>query len=163
MARVCHIVLVCEGWRDSKFARSFLESSGNWSIIVKPNQRGSGHDWVKRTFVEEVAKLIRFPEGRGVLGLLDEDGVSGRENEIAEALRGQNLGPHSASEGRCLLLPTRNLETWLYWLKCHQSGARVSIDEITDFKRRPPAGIARIDNRDCRSAGEHLYTLDHTQ
>ena len=29
MARVCNIVLVCEGWRDSAFARGFLDSSGN--------------------------------------------------------------------------------------------------------------------------------------
>jgi hypothetical protein len=165
MAKVCNIVLVCEGKRDSAFARGFLERSGNWRILDRRNQRGSGHGWVRSQFVEEVAALTRFSEGWGVLGLLDEDGqgASARENEIEDALRVQNLGSLSASEGRCLLLPTRNLETWLYWLKSHQSGAIASIDETSDFKRQPPIGIARIGDRDCRPVGQYLHTLDHTQ
>jgi hypothetical protein len=163
MARVCNIILVCEGWRDSAFARGFLESSGNRKIYPKVNPRGSGHGWVKNQFVEEVANLTRFSEGRGVLGLLDEDGVSERERDIAGVLRDRNLGLLSASDGRCLLLPTRNLETWLYWLKSHQNGTIVSIDETTDFKKQPPTGVARIDDVDCRPAGEHLHTLDHTR
>ncbi len=165
MPRVCNIVLVCEGWRDSAFARGFLESSGNRRITLKTNPRGSGHDWVKSQFVEEVANMKRFSEGRGVLGLLDEDGqgVSERKRDIADALRGRNLGSFLASEGRCLLLPARNLETWLYWLKSCQSRMLVSIDETTNFKRQPPTGMARIADRDCRPAGEYLHTLDHTQ
>jgi hypothetical protein len=163
MARVCNIILVCEGRRDSAFARGFLETSGNRRIYDRRNSRGSGHGWVKTQFVEEVANLTRFSEGRGVLGLLDEDGASGRENEIAETLKERNLGSLSASDGRCLLLPTRNLETWLYWLKSHQRGTLVSIDEITNFKRQPPNGVTRIDDKDCRPAGEYLHSLDHTQ
>jgi hypothetical protein len=165
MARVCNIVLVCEGWRDSAFARGFLETSGSRRIHEKRNPRGSGHDWVKTQFVEEVASLARFSEGRGVLGLLDEDGqgASVWENEIEEALRARKLGSLSATDGRCLLLPTRNLETWLYWLKLRQNGTNVQIDETTNYNQKPPTGAARIDNRDCRPAGEHLYTLDHTQ
>src|SRR5208282_5926048 len=144
MARVCNIVLVCEGWRDSAFARGFLETSGNRKIHERRNPRGSGHGWVKSQFVVEVANLTRFSEGRGVLGLLDEDGqgVSKREEDIAGALKTRNLGPIAANDGRCLLLPTRNLETWLYWLKSHQSGTLVSIDETTNFKRQPPTGLA---------------------
>ncbi|HUD48325.1 MAG TPA: hypothetical protein VMR33_15945 [Candidatus Baltobacteraceae bacterium] len=163
MPRVCNIILVCEGRRDSAFARGFLETSGNRRIYDSRNSGGSGHGWVKIQFVEEVANLARFSEGRGVLGLLDEDGVSGRENEIAAALRERNLGSLSASDGRCLLLPTRNLETWLYWLRSHQHGTLVPIDEVTDFKRQAPNGIAHIDDKDCRPAGEYLYSLDHTQ
>jgi len=167
MPRTCNIVLVCEGWQDSAFARGFLRMAGNLKILDRTNPRGSGcgHDWVRTQFVEEVANLTRFSEGRGVLGLLDEDGqrASERENEVADVLRKRNLGSCSATEGRCLLVPTRNLETWLYWLKSHQVGSVVSIDETTDFKRQPPAGVARIDNRDCRPAGEFLHTLDHTR
>jgi 5S rRNA maturation endonuclease (ribonuclease M5) len=165
MARVCNIVLVCEGKRDSSFARGFLERSGNWRILDRRTQRGSGHGWVRSQFVKEVAALVRFSEGRGVLGLLDEDGqgASVREKEIEDALRAQNLGSLSASEGRCLLLPTRNLETWLYWLKGRQSETIVSIDEKTDFKRRSPIGIAPIDDWDCRPVGQYFHTLDHTR
>ncbi len=163
MARVCNIVLVCEGWRDSAFARGFLETSGNRRIAVRTNPGGSGYGWVKTQFVEEVDRLARFSEGRGVLGLLDEDGVPGRQKAIADALNERHLGALSASTGRCLLLPTRNLETWLYWLRCRQKGIAVSIDETKDFKRQPPDGVARIEDSDCRSAGQYLHTLDHTQ
>jgi hypothetical protein len=165
MAKVCKIVLVCEGRRDSAFARGFLERSGNWRILDRRNQRGSGHSWVRTQFVEEVATLARFAEGWGVLGLLDEDGQGplARENEIEDDLRARKLGPLSAGEGRCLLLPTRNLETWLYWLKSRQNGAVVSLNETTDFKKQSPIGIAHIEDRDCRPAGEYLHTLDHTQ
>jgi hypothetical protein len=165
MARVCNIILVCEGWRDSVFARGFLEASGNRRIHERRNSRGSGHGWVKSQFVAEVASLTRFSEGWGVLGLLDEDGqgASAREKEIEEVLRTQKLDSLSAKDGRCLLLPTRNLETWLYWLKSHQNKTTVSIDEITDYKKQPPTGVMRIENQDCRPAGEYLHTLDHTQ
>jgi hypothetical protein len=165
MARICNIILVCEGWRDSAFARGFLESSGSRRVHEKRNPRGSGHDWVKTQFVEESAGLARFSEGRGVLGLLDEDGqgASVRESEIEEALRNQNLGSLSPSDGRCLLLPTRNLETWLYWLKSHQNGTAVSIDEASNYKKQPPTGSARVEDRDCRPAGVYLHTLNHTQ
>jgi hypothetical protein len=163
MARVCNIVLVCEGWRDSAFARGFLQMSGNWRIAVRTNPGGSGYGWVRTQFVEEVYAVTRFSEGRGVLGLLDEDGIPGRHQSIADALKERQLGALSANDGRCLLLPTRNLETWLYWLRCRQKRITVSIDESRDFKRRPPDGVAPIENSDCRPAGQYLHTLDHTQ
>ena len=168
MSRVCKIVLVCEGWRDSAFARGFLAAAGidGRTIEPKTNPGGSGHDWVRTQFVAEVATLARFSEGRGVLGLLDEDGegVTVREREIADQLKARGLPSLAAREGRCLLLPTRNLETWLYWLTAQCSGSSLSVDETTDYKKAgPPAGASRIRNEHCRPAGEYLHTLNHTQ
>jgi hypothetical protein len=168
MSRVCRIVLVCEGWRDSAFARGFLTAAGidGRTIEPKTNPGGSGHDWVKTQFVAEATNLVRFSEGRGVLGLLDEDGqgVVVREQEIADQLKARGLPPLAANNGRCLLLPTRNIETWLYWLTAQRSGSLLSVDENTDYKRAgPPAGASRITNENCRPAGEFLHTLNHTQ
>jgi hypothetical protein len=166
MTRVCKIILVCEGWRDSAFARGFLGAAGVDGRVVDPkvNPGGCGHGWVKAKFVEEVANLTRFSEGRGVLGLIDEDGqgVAAREREIADLLQERNLPGISASSGRCLLLPTRNLETWLYWLIANRSGITTAINETTNYKTDgPPAGCARLRDDQCRSAGEHLHTLNH--
>jgi hypothetical protein len=168
MSRVCKIILVCEGWRDSAFARGFLVAAGvvARSIDVKPNPGGSGHDWVKTQFAQEAANLARFAEGRGVLGLLDEDGqgATARQQEVADRLRERGLGPISAQDGRCLLLPTRNLETWLYWLTAQRSGLPSNVDEVTDYKKAgPPTGCPRIGDPDCRPAGEFLHTLNHAQ
>jgi rhodanese-related sulfurtransferase len=168
MSRVGKIILVCEGWRDSAFARGFLVAAGvgGRTIEARTNPGGSGHDWVKTQFIAEVANVERFSEGRGVLGLLDEDGqgVSTRQQEIADRLKAKGLGSLAAKDGRCLLLPTRNLETWLYWLTGQKNGLLVAVDETTDYKQAgPPAGASRIDNEHCRPAGEWLHTLNHTQ
>jgi hypothetical protein len=168
MNRVCKIILVCEGWRDSAFARGFLVAAGVGarSIDPKTNPGGSGHDWVKTQFAQEAANLARFAEGRGVLGLLDEDGQGAgvREQEVADRLRERGLGPISAQDGRCLLLPTRNLETWLYWLTAQRDGFSLNVDEGTDYnKTGPPAGSPRIGDHHCRPAGEYLHALNHAQ
>ena len=168
MSRVCKIILVCEGWRDSAFARGFLEAAGVGARSIEPktNPGGSGHDWVKTQFAREAANLARFAEGRGVLGLLDEDGrgVAVRAKEVADLLKESNLGPISARDGRCLLLPTHNLETWLYWLAASRDGLPQSVDEVTDYKRQgPPAGSRRISDKDCRPAGAYLHTLNHAR
>ena len=167
MSRITKIVLVCEGWRDSVFSRGFLEEAGvdRRSIDPRVNPGGSGHDWVKTEFVEEVANLQRFSEGRGVLGMIDEDGkgVTAREREVLDRLRAHGLDPIKANDGRCLLLPTRNIETWLYWLKAKRSGETLFVSETTDYKSTPPAGVTRLVNSDCRPAGTYLHSLDHRQ
>ena len=168
MSRVSKIILVHEGWRDSAFPRGFLVAAGvdSRAIESRPNPGGSGHDWVKNQFVGEVANLIRFSEGRGVLALLDEDGkgAAEREREVEEALKVRRLPSISARAGRCLLLPTRNLETWLYWLSAQRRGSPMEVDEVTDYKRdRPPGDVPRIQNADCRPAGEALHRLNHAE
>lgn len=168
MSRVCKIVIVCEDWRHSAFARGFLSEAGvdKRSVETKVNPRGCGHQWVKVQFVEEVANLTRFSEGRGVLGLLDEDGMGTetRERGIAEQLRARGLPPIAAHEGRCLILPARNIETWLYWLTAQRNGAPIIVDEIRDYKvEGPPTGAASIRGEMCRPAGEYLHTLNHTE
>ena len=129
------------------------------------NPGGSGHGWVKARFVQEVANLRRFSEGRGVLGLLDEDGqgAGAREQEINVLLMARGLPDISAGDGRCLLLPTRNLETWIYWLRAHQGGVRVEVNETTDYKKTgPPAGLSGISRDDCSLAGNYLHDLSHS-
>ena len=132
MSRITKIVVVCEGWRDSAFIRGFLKQAQvpSRSIDVRPNPCGSGHDWVTAKFAEEVANLERFSEGRGVLGLIDEDGqgASARIQRVSEQLLLKGLRPIDCGNGRCLLLPTRNLETWLYWLKAQSSGAALGCE-----------------------------------
>ena len=150
MSRICRIVLVCEGWRDSAFARSFLVAANvTGAVDQKVSHGGSGHDWVKTQFVEEVANLRRFSEGRGVLGLIDEDGqgVAERQREVSDRLKERQLPSISARDGRCLLLPMRNLETWLYWLTAQRNGSPLVLDETIDYKKSgPPAGVSRIGN-----------------
>ena len=162
MTRVCQITLICEDWRQSAFARGFLEKANVGNRVYETrNPGGSGHDWVKTKFFNEVQNLTRFAEGRGVLGLIDEDGqgVTTREHQVVTPLKelGISLGP---DKGKCLLIPTRNIETWLYWLVGHKNGRSIQVDEITDYKNAPPRG-EKIHNHDCRPAGQYLHSLNH--
>lgn len=164
MSRVCEIVLVCEGWRDSRFARSFLEAAGvdPRKIDPKVNPGGSGHDWVKAEFVEAITDLKRFREGHGVLGLLDEDGcgVAKRRGEITKRLTERGFTLNAAS-GRCLLLPARNIETWLYWLEGQRTGQAWGINETDNYKTNRPPGVSeKQTNGFCSSAGAYLHTLN---
>ncbi len=166
MSRVCRIVLVCEGWRDSRFARSFLEAAGVNPRKVDPrvNPGGSGHDWVRKEFIEEVADLQRFGEGRGVLGLLDEDGqgVAKRRREITRQLTKRRLPSLDAAAGRCLVLPMRNIETWLYWLEGQRTGQAWEVDENTNYKKqRPPGAASQNLDRLCHPCGAYLHQLNH--
>jgi hypothetical protein len=166
MSRVCSIVLVCEGWRDSRFARSFLEAANidARKIDVRQNRKGSGHDWVKTEFVEAVAEIQRFREGHGVLGLLDEDGqgVSQRRGDIARRLSELGLPALDAAAGRCLLLPTRNLETWVYWIEARRTGRDWAVNETDDYKMSRMPGVSEKEtDLFCRSAGAYLHEMNH--
>ena len=167
MSRVCNIVLVCEGGRDSAFARAFLKQAGIDVRKVTPreNQGGSGHDWVINETVEAIADLGKYAEGRGVLSLLDEDGqdVAKRRSAISAKLKARNLPALSPTDGRCLLLPKRNIETWLYWLRGQRADSAVKVNETDDYKKTAPTSASgRISNEDCGPAGAYLHSLDHT-
>jgi hypothetical protein len=166
MSRVYPITVVCEGHEDEQFICSFLGKVLETHItrVTSPLGRGCGFDWVKQHFVQEVNNLRLFTEGRGVLGLMDEDGTGmSRTDQISDTLHQKSLPDINSSQGRCLLLAIRNIETWAYWLKANQHGNSVVVDEQLNYKNTPPPGIERLTNADWKKAGVHLHTLNHTQ
>lgn len=63
MARICRIVVVCEGWEDSAFLAGFLENSGIRDGVESrknPKGKGSGFDYVRDVFAKEVRALQQF-------------------------------------------------------------------------------------------------------
>ena len=169
MARVCRIALVCEGWEDSAFLRGFLESAGIRDGIIpknNPKGKGSGFDHVRDIFAEEVKALSSFREGRGVLAMMDEDGkgVENRLAWVASRLDSLNLAAMDSTQGRCLVLTKRNIETWVYWLTGQRLNENWDVNESGNYKTSPPATASRsIEKSDWRSAGKLLHTINHTQ
>jgi hypothetical protein len=169
MARVCRIVVVVEGWEDRAFAEGFLASAGvaprSIDAKVSPKGHGSGFSFVREVFAQELGELARYREGRGVLALMDEDGkgIDSRRGWVADYLRETERLPIDCAEGRCLILPKRNLETWVYWLTGSKIGQNWAVDEGEDYKTARPASATRsLDNSDWRAAGQHLHTFNHT-
>jgi len=85
--------------------------------------------------------------------LIDEDGkgLDARRNEIRDELNRLGLPDINPSEGRCLVLPMRNVETWMVWAARWQNAGCPSspaappsyppVDELNDYKRfRTPSG-----------------------
>jgi hypothetical protein len=79
--------------------------------------------------------------------LIDEDGqgLDARRNEIIDELRRLGLPNINPSEGRCLVLPVRNVETWMVWAaRWRSAGCPTSptappgyslVNESYDYKR----------------------------
>jgi hypothetical protein len=99
----------------------------------------------------------------GVIGLIDEDGqsIETRVQEIDDRLRERGQSAISAEEGRCLLIPTRNIETWLYWLTAQRKGLPINLNEVDNYKKAPPGNVLRLHDQDCRPAGKYLFSLNH--
>jgi hypothetical protein len=168
MARVCRIVLVCEGWEDVAFLKGFFTEAGiklGIEARKNPRGRGCGFDYVREIFAQEVQLLGRYHEGRGVLAMIDEDGkgVEVRRSSVTSLLEPKDLPRLDCSQGRCLILPKRNIETWIYWL----TGAKINdtwqVSETDDYKKTRPAGATRaLENEDWRVAGRKLHSINHT-
>lgn len=169
MARVCRIVLVCEGWEDSAFLTGFLEGAGVKDGIYprnNPKGKGAGFNHVRDVFAKEVVALRGFREGRGVLAMMDEDGqgVEDRRSWVASHLESLSLSVMDCTQGRCLVLTKRNIETWVYWLTGARLNENWEVSESDNYKTRRPAAANRsLEKGDWRSAGKQLHSIDHTK
>lgn len=167
--RVCSIVVVGEGPADIAFMSGFFDvvNIGNRQRQTRQNPRGKGSafDFVRETLWREVEALQRYREGRGVVGMIDEDGqgVETRRSWVSEFKPAAALPDLDCAGGRCLLIPRRNLETWTYWLNGQRENAPFEVSEEENYKtRKPGPATRRLDSADFRAGGRHLATLDHT-
>jgi hypothetical protein len=162
-------VVIGEGWEDVAFLAGFLDQAGIGSRqrtpLQNPKGRGSGFDFVRKCLPEELLKLRRFAEGRGVVAMIDEDGksVEARLNWVSQRIPEKSADALDCSAGRCLLIPKRNLETWTYWLTGRIANEAWAVSEEANYKTsKPDSASRRLENADFRAAGKHLHTLDHT-
>jgi len=96
---------------------------------------------------------------------MDEDGkgIESRHSWVASLLNTQNLPNPDCTQGRCLILSKRNIETWVYWL----TGARLNetwqVTEEENYKNSRPAGATRsLGSGDWRAAGRQLHSINHS-
>ena len=151
MPRVCKIVVVPEDTEHAALSRGYLAergvSPGMYQVTRKWTGKNGNFDRVREWFVEEVrfqAKmLVRF----GILALTDEDGqgLAVRRQRVTDELARLGLPSLDSSQGRLLVLPVRNVETWMVWGARWTAGGRATspgtparfsgVDETHDYKR----------------------------
>jgi hypothetical protein len=128
-------VLLCEDSQHEAFVRRLVENiapAGTRPRVEKgPKGRGAGDNWVIRRFPAELAALRRAHRSARLVVMVDGDGHSPQERraEIDDACRSAGVKPPTADEPVLVLVPCRNIESWLAYLR----GERV--DEGTKYPR----------------------------
>ena len=110
--------MLCEHYR---IARRDIDTQ------VAPRGRGSAANWVTQQYpgVLRLARSKRSQEGLGFLVIIDGDnvGVDKRREQLRAA-----AGQSSSDEPRvAVLVPTRNIETWVRWLTGYD------VNELQDY------------------------------
>jgi hypothetical protein len=136
-------VLLCEDEQHYAFARRFLK------LMTRPEMRecrkvlGPGHSGVSKRLAEEI-RVIRAQGARaGLLVILDADGHSSEERRRDALRRCTEEERPRSSDPVAILLPARNIETWIAWLEGQ------SVDSVTKYPK-----LER--ERDCQAAVERL-------
>jgi hypothetical protein len=134
--RRVHVVVLCEGLKDYRFAYKCLVRCG-WrpdqiAPKVLPSGKGSAFTFVLNNYVAEVqANRHEKKKQRALLALIDADTQSedAREKELDSRLHAAGQKPRQARERIALWVPRRQLETWVHFL------THGKADEETDYKR----------------------------
>jgi hypothetical protein len=130
------MVVLCEGDMDERFARRLLQSRnvGSRQVRVEKTQWGSGEQFVRERYPVEVrAYRSQQRQNVGLLVLTDADEmtVDQRRRTLDMALEQSGQTRREAAERIALMLPKRNMETWV-WHLCGNV-----VDEETEYKPRP--------------------------
>ncbi|MBM5818086.1 MAG: hypothetical protein FJ083_16395 [Cyanobacteria bacterium K_Offshore_surface_m2_239] len=133
--RKVNLVLICEDRQHEAFVRRFLRELG-WEtrrlrVNQNPKGRGSGEQWVRTNYVQEVMNMRQRPHvAMGLIVTIDQDTERlNREHQLLQALTEAGQKTRCDQEKIAHIIPARNIETWLAYL----SGKEV--DETTVYPR----------------------------
>jgi hypothetical protein len=125
--RRAQIVLLCEDLQQEVFIRRFLSGMG-WNTrsirsVISPAAKGAGEQWVRNTFPLEL-RVYRQRMHRAASGLIvaidaDTKGVQDRYDELKVACRAHQVDFMQNDEAVALVIPKRNIETWIHHLNGH--------------------------------------------
>ena len=147
--------VLCEGLQDACFARRLLSRMGvsKHEIHVESNPRGagSGEQFVREHYPEELtAQRERQARRRAILVVItdaDTRTVAVTRQQLAEQLALRDLPARSDVDAVAVLIPRRNIETWLHALE------GTTVDETTAYPKR------RGRESDCQTAVDRLLAL----
>ena len=180
MTRHCKIIVLPEDSRHADLARGFFRGRNVNERAYELQRKWTGRDGnnaaVVRWLCEEAKLQSRRTSARyGILAIIDEDGkgLVQCRTEINKALSDSRLPETDPNEGRCLILPKRNVETWMVWLARWQTsgspsspdttGSYTPVDETSDYKKwRSEAGepVPKESMADAYQVGKILATLN---
>jgi hypothetical protein len=134
--RIAELIILAEDLLQANFARRYLQRAGhrNLNIKIAPSARGSGEQFVRENYPTEMQYYRQRSHHRraGLVVVIDADvkSVNERQSELERALTEAKEAPRGATEMVAVLIPKRNVETWILCL------TRESVDEVTDYSDR---------------------------
>lgn len=154
MSRRANIVIVCEDEQHEAFIRRFLERDGfekRRFRVERKSMPGSAEQWVRKRYPTEVkAYRDSHSTDRGLVVMIDDDLSGCRREQLAKALDDASAAPRGDDGRIAVIVPTRNIETWLAYL----GGAKV--DESTVYPKLMRA-------RECQPHVNALHAMCQRQ
>jgi hypothetical protein len=152
MGNSAQVVILAEDRQHQTFAYRWLVRRGfgprQIRLLPVVAGKGAGEQDVRKRYPQEVEnhrKRAHHMECQLVV-VIDADtrSIQDRMQQLDQALTEVHLEKRSPDEAICLLIPKRNIETWIHYLLTS------SADEETDYKRPEKTG------EECKEAAQRL-------
>lgn len=169
------MVVVCEDSQQRVFIYRLLKVFGlhrRLRVEVAQEGRGAADQWVRETYPDEVAAYRRSHMAVGLVTAIDADEnfVRFRYRQLNEELEADDLHRRRDDEAICILVPKRNIETWIYALFGHdvnetktypklekESDCQPAIEQLVAYLRDGwPNDLIPSLERGCRELNNRL-------
>jgi hypothetical protein len=153
--RSSQIVILCEDTQQESFIRRFLKKAhGIPSALLRvsknPSGKGSGEQFVRSRYPNELKALRQRQHHANTTLIVAIDADTSDTAQIRKTLNkacsDAGIEPVIDKDNVALVIPKRNIETWITWLNGQQ------VDETTAYLKLPNESA-------CQPAVEKLYDL----
>jgi hypothetical protein len=150
------VVVRCEDLQQRCFIYRFLIEKGieghDINIKNSPNGKGAATQWVLQQYPIEVQALRSGPRAsKSFISIIDADNcnVIDRKCQHDEVLKTSNQEPRGDNERIAIVVPKRNIETWIHYLDPSHGDVQPinEMDEYPKFRRN---------ERKCAPAAEEF-------
>ena len=130
MSNSVSLVLLCEDERHAQFIQAFLRTKKrrltrqSFPDGYKSHARGGikpNNAFVLAKAIDEISEARKVPPKRALILAIDGDsyGYASRCGAIAAQLKEQSMAPLGDKERIALVVPCRNIETWVHHFSGH--------------------------------------------
>lgn len=158
MGKSSRMIVLCEDRQHKTLIYRLLKALGfprrRIRTETSPRADGAADQFVRERYADEVV-LHRQVAARMNAGLVvmidaDENSVDDRYQELQQQLDDHDIDPRKPGEAICILVPKREVETWIYALEGED------VDENTKYPKLDREG-------DCEAAVQRLAEMVRTQ
>lgn len=129
------IIVLCEDQKQQIFIRTLLVRLGyhkrKLRFVTTPAGKQSGEQYVRNCYADQVRAIRKYGGDNMFLFVMidaDDKNIQDRMNELNMVLTNNHINPRSETDHIVILIPKRNIETWIYFLDGND------VDEYTDYK-----------------------------